>query len=291
MTGFGRGQVNEFGYCVTAEVRSVNTRYTEINVRLPRTMANLEAHVAEVVQQRISRGKVSVAVTLEAAEGRASAGLQEVLPDLELARGYQRALETLRDHLGLSDPVDLHALLRLNDIIVVREAELDEALATRLLDECLRVALDELDAMRVREGRALAADFLERLSSLSRLLADILARAPARVEEARQKLTEHIATLLETDVVDEQRLAMEVAIIADRSDVTEECVRLQSHLDQFKKLMDEDSAGRKLNFLLQEVNREVNTIGSKSNDATIAHLVVQMKDETERLREQVQNIE
>lgn len=291
MTGFGRGQASESGYTVTVEVRSLNNRYTETAVRLPRAMANLEARVVETVQGRVSRGKVTVGVTLETIDGRKAGGGREVVLDFELAESYKEVLEALRDRLGLSGPVDLRTLSRFSDILMVREAQLDEEVAGRLLDQSLTAALDQLDAMRAREGQTLGVDFLTRIEMLSRQLEDVMARAPIRVEEARQKLHARIAALLNTDVVDEQRLAMEVAIISDRSDITEECTRLRSHLEQFKMLMEEPTAGRRLNFLLQEMNREVNTVGSKSNDASIAHVVVEMKDEIERLREQVQNVE
>jgi len=291
MTGFGRGQATESGYTMTVEVRSVNNRYTETTVRLPRAMADLESYVVGRAQKRISRGKVTVSASIESPNGRETGGGGEVVANLALAESYKKALESLRDYLGFDGRVDLHTLARFTDVFVVRETGFDEELATRLLDASLSAALDELEAMRVREGQALAADFLARIELLSQQLAQVVERAPLRVQEARQKLHERIAALLGTDIVDEQRLAMEVAIIADRSDITEECVRLQSHLDQFRKLMEEDAPGRKLNFLLQEMNREINTIGSKSNDAVIAHTVVEMKDETERLREQVQNVE
>lgn len=291
MTGFGRGQATESGYTITVEVRSVNGRYAETTVRLPRAMADLESSAVGTVQKRVSRGKVTVAVSLESGNGQATSTGVAVVPDLRLAQSYRDALEKLRDELGLSGQVDLHAITRFTDVFVTKEAQFDAESMACLLDRSLAMALDALDAMRLREGEALAADFLGRIGLLSGLLATVMERAPLRIEEARQKLRDRIAALLDNDVVDEARLAMEIAIIADRSDITEECTRLRSHLEQFKDLMREETAGRKLNFLLQEMNREVNTIGSKSNDAAIAHMVVEMKDEIERLREQVQNVE
>jgi len=290
MTGFGRGQAAESGYSFTVEVRTVNGRYTEVNVRLPRALAALESHVAERVQARVNRGSVSVIVSLDSGNGQSPLG-QQVAVDLALAESYKRAIEQMRDQLGLKDAVSLDMLARLNDVIVVRQTAVDEELAARLVDEGLRIALDELEAMRAREGEALAADFRARLASLAGLLAKVEARAPQRVEEYRQRLADRIANLLKADVVDEQRIALEVAVMADRSDVTEECVRFRSHLEQFERIMGEEMAGRKFNFLLQEMNREANTIGSKANDATLSHIVVEMKDEIERLREQVQNVE
>ncbi len=288
MTGFGRGQVSDAGFALVAEIRSVNSRNLETSIRLPRTLNALEPAVGEAVQKRVSRGKVAVTVTLETPGGDNG---QEIVPDLKLAEAYRQAIGELKQHLGMPDEVSMNMLLRMGDVVVAKQTELDEESARGLVVEAVEAALTELAAMRDAEGETLAADFRARLDELASLLAIVEERAPVRVEEAKTRLEERLEKLLSGDVVDEQRLAMEVAVIADRADITEECVRFRSHLDQFASLMEEEQAGRRLNFLLQELNREANTIGSKANDASIAHVVVQMKDEIERLREQVQNVE
>jgi len=289
MTGFGRGQASDGGYIATAEVRSVNSRYLEASIRLPRALSLFESKVNEIVQRRLSRGKVNVTVTLETSTGGSP---QEVRPDLELAEGYYRAADALKRHLGMTDEITLNTLLRNNDLIVVRQAEIEDELSEKLVSEAVNAALDELESMRQSEGDTLARDFRERLDILSELLVQVEKRAPERIVEAKTRLEERITKLLGADnPADEQRLAQEIAIVADRYDITEECVRFRSHIEQFGSLMNEEQPGRRLNFLLQELNREVNTIGSKANDADIAHVVVQMKEEIERVREQVQNIE
>ncbi|HPU86045.1 MAG TPA: YicC family protein [Candidatus Latescibacteria bacterium] len=291
MTGFGRGQSSVGGYCVTVEIRSVNSKFIEVSSRIPHALSSLEQHVTEVVQERLGRGKVSVNVSLDNSTGNGAFTVREVIPNLPLAEAYKKAVETVRDHLGMAAEVDLAALVRMDGVLAVRDTQLESETAALLLDGALDAAIEELQAMRCKEGEALAKDFLFRIDRLRELVSLVEARAPERVEEARRKLTERISALLGSNSVDPQRIAMEVAILSDRADITEECVRFRSHLDQFVNLMREDASGRKLNFLLQEMGREVNTTGSKSNDATIAHLVVEMKEEIERLREQVQNIE
>lgn len=289
MTGFGRGTATEGGYVATAEVRSVNSRYLEASIRMPRALSLLESKVNEIVQKRLSRGKVNVTVTLETTAGGSPVSVQ---PDLALARAIYDAAEELRTHIGLRDAVTLDSLLKNTELIVVQHAEIEDELSERLVSEAVHGALDELDAMRQSEGDALARDFRERLDALATLLVTVEQRAPERVTEAKARLEERVAKLLTGEhPVDEQRIAQEVAIIADRYDITEECVRFRSHIEQYRALMNEQQPGRRLNFLLQELNREANTIGSKANDAEIAHVVVQMKEEIERIREQVQNIE
>lgn len=291
MTGFGRGQSSLAGHSVTVEVRSVNSKFIEVSCRAPHALSAQEQHVMEVVQQRLGRGKISVNISLDNSNGNDSGSAREVVPNLALAEAYKKAFEAVRDHVGFTSEIDLNALVRMDGVVTARDAEIEDTTATALLDGALEFALSEMQEMRRKEGEALAADFRMRIDRLRQFVSVVEKRAPERVEEARQKLTDRIAALLGSSTVDPQRIAMEVAVIADRGDITEECVRFRSHLDQFLNLMDEDASGRKLNFLLQEMGREVNTTGSKSNDASIAHLVVEMKEEIERLREQVQNVE
>ena len=276
---------------MTVEVSSINSRYTEVSVRTPRHLSSLEARAVEIVQSRVSRGKVIASVTLEFDTVAGAEGGVAITPNPSVARGYLDALKTLSDDLCIENTVSLETIARFPDVILVREPELDTECLQSLLEGVLVEALDELDAMREREGEALQRDMQERLETIAGLMAQVAERAPERVQEAKTRLEERIAKLVSSEVVDEQRLAMEIAVLADKYDVAEECTRMQSHLDQYGKIMREESAGRKLNFLLQEMNREANTIGSKSNDASMAHMVVEVKEEIERLREQVQNIE
>ena len=288
MTGFGRGQASDSGYVLTVEMNSVNSRYAEVSARIPRSISILEPRIVELVKNGIARGKVNVTVSIETESGGVG---REIAADVDLGRAYHDAAVELREQLGLVGEIDLTSILRFPDIIATRESEPNTELIRSLVETATGAALTELHEMRVREGQALAADFTERMVTVRAQLAKVEERAPERVEAAKLRLEERVETLLSGNVIDPQRIAMEVAMLADKYDVAEEITRLKSHLDQFEVLMSQDNAGRKLNFLLQEMNREVNTIGSKSNDADMAHLVVEMKEEIERLREQVQNVE
>jgi uncharacterized protein (TIGR00255 family) len=288
MTGYGKGEVTgEFGR-ISVEIRSVNHRYGEIYVKLPRTLLQYELEVRKVVAERLKRGKIEAFVQLDGRSGEAG----NPTVNLAMARSYYTAFNELREALALAEPVTLDLLIAQKDVLTAREEVVpDEAVATALHD-ALASALDNVVKMRSEEGDALYGELHGRMTALLALVGRVAARAPLVVKTGAEKLQERLAKLLTDGTIDESRLAQEVAILADRSDITEELVRLQSHQKQFfATLALDEPVGRKLDFLLQEVNREVNTIGSKANDGEIAMLVVELKAELEKIREQVQNIE
>jgi uncharacterized protein (TIGR00255 family) len=291
MTAFGRAESEAEGRKYTCEMRSLNNRYLDVLVRLPRRYAVLEERVKKLVAARVTRGRVEVAVQVNGEKGEGAPVQVEV--NLGLARNFHEQLERLRRELGLAEPVGLELLLSLGrDIFEVKEEEESAEAVWERLSRPVEAALTALEAMRAEEGRILSADFTERLGAVEGLLSRVSERTPALVEEYRAKLTERIRSALGELAVDEARLLQEVAIFADRADVAEELVRARSHLEQFRALLEMDEpVGRKLNFLLQELGREVNTIGSKAPDAAVSQLVVEAKSELERMREQVQNIE
>ncbi len=291
MTGFGRATACAGATEATVEVRSVNGRFAETTVRAPRVLAAHEATVQQRVKEVLERGSASVTVTLQRRAGEAGLRVNPAA-----ARAYARLLGDLRDAAGLGPaeaPVTLESLLRYPDVLTAEAAddEAERADAWAATEPALADALAALDAMRAHEGQALHADFLHRTGLLEGGLAAVEVRAPQRVDEARARLRDRLAELLNDERLNPDRLELEIALLADRLDVAEECVRLRSHLAQFTEALDAGEAvGRRLNFIAQELNREVNTIASKANDAEIARLIVGMKEEVERIREQVQNV-
>jgi uncharacterized protein (TIGR00255 family) len=289
MTGFGAGRAEQGGEALSVELRSVNGKFCEVKPRLPRELAALEPELAKAVKARINRGVVDVSVRRES--GPAARG---VVPrvDLPLASAYAKALREMKGELGLTGDISLSELAQLDGVLTLAEAPADLTAASSALQAALAAALDALEQMRGREGAALAKDLASRLDAVERSVAAVRALAPLSVEAYRERLTARVADLSRGIAVDPARLAQEVALFADRADVAEELTRLGSHLAQLRALLSGDApAGRRLEFLLQEVNREVNTIGSKSQHAEIAGHVVEMKAELERLREQVANVE
>ena len=288
MTGFGRGEWQGEGKKLEVEIRSVNHRYCDISLRLPRKLNSLETQARNFLRQRISRGRVEVFVQ---AEESVPAG-QRLDLDMDLARDYYLALKTLQENLGIPGQVQLETLAGFRDIFGRKEVEPDLAKEWESLQAALERALEGLEAMRRDEGRKLEEDFLARLSAVEHKAREIEEKAPLALRASRDRLAQRVQELSGGVQIDEARLAQEVAFLADRSDITEELVRIGSHLNQFRDLLKRpEPAGRKLEFLLQEINREANTIGSKANDASIAHGVVEIKSELEKLREQIQNVE
>jgi uncharacterized protein (TIGR00255 family) len=288
MTGYGKGESAYATGRITVEVRCVNHRYGEVTVKLPRVLMQFENEIKKRVAEKLSRGKIDVFIQVE---GAVSLGLPTA--NLPLARGYYKAFSSIGEALGLRDEVSLALIAAQRDVITVAaetEANLEE------IPQELVVALDEalrrVDEMRLFEGESLMADFQKRRANLIDLIARVTARSPSVVSEYAARLKERIALLCSEGNLPEERLALEVALLADKCDITEELVRLESHLRQFDEtLTRNEPVGRKLDFLLQEINREVNTVGSKANDAQIASSVVELKAELEKIREQVQNIE
>ncbi len=297
MTGFGRASARAGGGAAaveaTVEVRTVNGRFAEVTLRAPRVLAPHEASLSARIRERVQRGNATVHITLSAPDDASPAGT--IGP---AARAAADRLRSLRDAAGLGPdeaPVTLADLLRAVETATdAPTTDADAALAATTA--ALGGALGALDAMRRAEGAALAAELTARADAVEALLVAVEARAPVRVAEARTRLAERLAVLLadapaEARRVDPARLEAEVALLADKLDVTEECVRLKSHLAQFRAALAADEAvGRRLGFLAQEFNREINTIGSKANDAETALLSVAMKEELEKIREQIANV-
>jgi len=287
MTGFGAGRGAVNGEEIDVEVRSVNHKYCEVKVRMPRELAALEHEVVRSVKERLARGGVDVAV-----RRMASGSLVSPRVDVGLAESYARAFAEVQARLGLPGPITLAEIIAAEGVVRLDERVLDLDTVGEALRRAVAAALGQLVAMRAREGEALARDLSSRLDVLEGLVERIGALAPQAVESYRTRLSERIAELTRGVALDPARLAQEVAIFADRTDVAEEITRLRSHAAQVRALLDvSEPAGRKLDFLVQEMHREANTIGSKSQHAGIAGLVVALKAEVERMREQVQNVE
>jgi uncharacterized protein (TIGR00255 family) len=288
MTGYGRAQKTSPQAEMTVELRAVNHRYLDCSVRVPRLFAYLEEAVKARVQKAVSRGKVDVFVSLELAP------TENVLVSLNrpLAEGYLAAMRAMAAEYDLRNDVSVMALARMPDIFNIRKEELDTEAFTRAVCAVTDEALAQFSAMRVREGAHLAGDILSSLDTIDTLVARLEVRSPQTVEEYRARLDARMKEILDGVGVDEARILAEAALYADRIAVNEETVRLRSHGVQIRALLASGGAvGRKLDFLVQECNREVNTIGSKGHDTEIAMMVVDLKSEIEKIREQAQNIE
>ena len=288
MTGFGAGRGEAAGEALSVELRSVNGKFCEVKPRLPRELSPLESELIRAVKARVHRGVVDVFVRRESAAAR---GMSPRV-DLALAASYAKALRELKDELGLAGEPSVHDIAAMEGVISLGETAADVGAMGTAMQSALLAALDALDQMRRREGEALARDLTARLAAIEKGAAEVSRLAPLQVEAARERLSARIAELTRGVPLDPSRLAQEVALFADRTDVAEELTRLASHLEQARGLVTGGGpAGRKLEFLVQEVNREINTIGSKSQHAGIAALVVVLKAEVERIREQIQNVE
>lgn len=288
MTGFGRGEVTAGGRQITVEIKSINHRYCEVQVKLPKKYNALEDKLRQYLTGALSRGKIDLFIKTEDREGSS----QEMRIDKGLALKYHNEIRDLAASLSIPMNLGVAELIALPGIMAIEDAteEMDEV--WQALQSSLEKALNHLIAMRQAEGARIAADFFQRLSYLEELRGQLLAFAPAVVENYRQRLTTRISELLGQQPLDENRLVQEIAMFADRASVDEELVRLDSHFRQFRELLDSGQpVGRKLDFLCQEMNREINTVGSKANDLAMTKIVVEVKSELEKLREQVQNIE
>ena len=288
MTGFGKGRASDGGITVGAELRSVNSRFLEVSARLPRSLSSRENEIKDLVRKRISRGKINILVSLER-EGNGTIPLRVNPP---AAKAYYRLLNELKRTLRLRESVKLAHLLEFSDIFEGLDDENSNEKEWAVARASIVAALEELSTMRVQEGRELEADFRHRIGVLQEHLEAVDRISREQIPAERKRLRERIKHLLEAETIDEGRLEMELAVLADRLDVTEECVRFRSHNKFFLEALEaREPVGRKLNFLLQEMHREANTIGSKSSSTEIAHIVVHVKEELERIREQLQNIE
>lgn len=289
MTAFARGEAQGDDKTISVEIRSVNHRFCEIAVRMPRPWIALEEKIKNRIRQSVSRGRVDVTV-----EVRSQGGSSQVYEaDAALARNYYEAVKEVHEALGLSDPIPIDSIIRLNGVINASSVKPDLESDWSLLEQALSQALETLSSMRETEGAALYEDFLGRLKKLEESLESVSSMAASQPEVHLEKLKERLAALLEGAAdLDPARLAQEAAFLADKSDITEEIVRARSHIAQFRDILDqEEPPGRSLNFLAQELHREFSTMGSKSSDAGLSHVVVAAKAEVEKIREQVQNVE
>ena len=289
MTGHGRGEASQNGFKITVEVASVNRKQSELAISLPRGLEVLEPQIRDEVNKRVSRGRLNVRVTWHAGENASSAARVNVA----LARVYVKELGKLAKELKLSGEVTLDTLLRIPGVLESGDDGSGAEEFWPAVDKALRAALDALVKMREREGAHLATDLKERVGTLRGCAGRVEKGAPEMVERYRQQLRERVKNAgIETPAPDDERLLKEIVYFADRSDISEEITRLLSHFKQFDLLVkSKEPVGRTLDFLAQEMNREVNTIGSKCGDAAISREVVMMKAELEKFREQVQNVE
>ena len=289
MTGFGRTEAGDADSHFSIEIRSLNNRYLDVQVKIPRGLAVLESRVKKSVQERFSRGRFDVSIARNSEHERGgSLAVNETL-----AAQYIGILKDLQARFGLSGDVDLSLVAGLPDLITMADVKDDPETLWQMVSTGMSQALDELDRMRGEEGALLAQDIRERLDTIERAIRAISSQTPVTVENARKRMTETLNRLL-TEQPDPVRLAQEIAVLAERTDVTEELTRLACHMTQFRSLLGgstREAVGRKLDFLLQEMGREVNTIASKAMDAQISMDVVNVKAELEKIREQVQNIE
>jgi uncharacterized protein (TIGR00255 family) len=288
MTGFGRGEGETTLGKVFVESRSVNHRYCDINIKLPRRLAPFENRIKEMVRSEVSRGRIDVSLKLDAA----GEGKVQLNADLHLADQYYKVLQTLKEKLRLQGDITLELLAGGKDIITAKEELEDVEPYWQEISTILKQSLREMDEMKRLEGESLAKDLQQRLEQIGQQLKGIKDQAPLRLNAYWNRLRERLQSFLEGNELDSTRFQQEVAFLAERIDITEEIVRAESHLNQLATLLlGRDPVGRKMDFLLQEIHREVNTISAKANDAEISQRVVEIKSELEKIREQVQNIE
>ena len=295
MTGFGRGQYEDENFSVTVEMKTVNHRYNEVAIRLPRFLNPLEDKIRKTILKTVNRGRIDVFINAD----YTSSENCTLKVDKNLAAAYHRALQEVGSAIGLEELTlnsaqEVMYLSRCQDVINVKEGFFDVETVWPKVEQAVTEALKNLVAMRETEGGNIYGDFIYRADLIAEKLTQIEARSPMVVEEYQAKLTERLNNLLADHniTVEPERLLQEVAIFADRASITEEIVRLKSHIKQFKNIINSDQpVGRKLDFLIQEFNREANTIASKANDYTLAQIVVEIKAEIEKIREQIQNIE
>ncbi len=287
MTGFGRAEKAAEGYNVKVNLKSVNHRYMDITVKVPKYYTFMEDKIRQSAPKYISRGKVEVFVSLERTEGSG----KTVVLDETVAANYVSALKSLKK-LGLKDDVKISTISQYHDIFKLESNEADEEFISNLILEVFSEAAEDFVNMRINEGKNMEKDILSHIDALAENLELVEERYPKIVEEYKNRLAGKLAEVLADKNVDEARIVTEAAIFADRTDIGEETVRLRSHIKEFKKAIDTDlPIGKKLDFMIQEMNRETNTMGSKANDVGISKIIVNMKSEIEKIREQIQNIE
>ena len=288
MTGYGKGEYVEGGLELTCEIKTVNNRYLDVSIKAPRIFAAYEDVVRNTIRKKLTRGHADVFISFKDKREKETS----LATDLALAHSYVAAAKALKEAFpDLADDVTLSSVLRYPEVLKQEDSHsLDEEL-TKALDCALNIALDNLNAMRAVEGQKLKEDMLSRVETIEKLVEEITARAPLIAAEYREKLTARVKEYLAETQIDEGRLLTEVAVFTDKSNIDEELTRLRSHIEQFRSICEEGIVGRKLDFLVQEFNREANTTCSKSNDVTITRAGLALKNEIEKIREQVQNLE
>ena len=288
MTGYGSAKGTVAGFAITIELRSVNNRYLDLGIKLPRGFLFAESEIKNYIQKKVSRGKLDFFLTLDSVESDQT----RIRVNTRLAQAYRDAITEIGQNLELPASISALDIARFPDVLSLEKEELDQDAFLQQLFPLLDTALEDFNAMRAREGEKLAEDLLQKADHIEEMVQAVERQAPNTVSAYRERLEAKLREVLADTSAAEERLIAEAAIFADRVATDEETVRLHSHLSQFRKLMEEGSPiGRKLDFLIQEFNREANTIGSKCQDSEIAYLVVELKSEIEKIREQVQNIE
>jgi uncharacterized protein (TIGR00255 family) len=287
MTGFGRGEASQDNITFSVDIKTVNHRYSDISVRLPRMVSPLEEKIREYMGSKLNRGKIDIYINYD------SFGQDtKVKLDTNLASAYVDSLSILKQQFGIKDDISLSLITKFPDILKLETEEKDLDFLWSVLYSAIEQAVESLVEMRSREGERLCKDMLEKLDSINSTIDQIKAKSPELVEVYKNKLYDKIKEMTKDIQLDENRLLTEVAIYADKSSIDEEIVRLKSHIEEFKKTLHvQGTIGKKLDFIVQEMNREVNTIGSKASDLGVVNNVIAMKTEIEKIREQVQNIE
>ena len=287
MTGFSKAEASNEGIKMIAEIKSLNGKGLELNFKIPKQIQHKEMEMREFFRNNISRGTISVHIQIESDDDS-----QKFAINQEVATQCYNELITLKKNLKIKDPITLSHILTFSSEISQKELNENEEVIIKLLSKVIQTGLKGLENMKLKEGQNIAKDIVKRMKKIQELVVKITEISNNRIPQERERLRNRIAQLFESDEIDEHRLQMEIVILSDKLDVSEECVRLDSHFKFFyDAIKSSELAGRKINFLLQEINREINTIGSKSNDALIAQYVVNSKEELERIREQVQNAE
>ena len=287
MTGYGRAEIEDGGLKFSTEINTVNNRFLEYQIRLPKSLMQLENNVKNLLGNKFNRGKVMVTVNLEQQQAEGAIMLDESRAD-----AYFRIYQLLKERYSLKGDLSMHDFASLPDLVKVEKQEEDLERIWNILKKAVEKAADATYTMRITEGANLVRDMLARVAEIRKTTGEIEAHSGQNIKLYQDRLKSRIGELIQSAEVDEQRIAIEVALWADKSDITEECVRLKSHLEQFESSLTESGpVGKRLNFILQELNRETNTIGDKSAFYEISRRVINVKEEIERLREQVQNIE
>ncbi len=288
MTGYGKGEADDGVRKVTVEIKAVNNRFLDINTRFPKSLSYVEDCVKKQVQEKLKRGTIDVYYTYEVTGDTD----KSVVFDRALAEKYVSAARQAKSEFLLTDDITVMSVLRMPDVLNIVTAEENQDEIKKLFSEAAKKAVAELDVMRTIEGRSVKADLTRIIGNIVAALKEVAVRAPSVVLDYKEKLNKRISELLEKPIVDESRMATEVAVFADKCDINEEISRLTSHIDQFMMALESDEPqGRRLDFLSQEMNREINTMGSKANDLELAKLVIGMKNELEKIKEQIRNVE